>query len=705
MDPSAEPTLLRAAIEQAKEPIVLTTAELAAERGPRIVFVNPAFTQVTGYTAEEVIGQTPRILQGPATDRAMLDRLRQALERGERFEGETWNYRKDGTPYRIQWSVAPVSLDGQQTDYFLAVQRDVTEQWAAEQALAEREAHYRDLVESHPLMVGRFLPDGTLTFVNRTLAAFLGAEPEALEGTHWPQLLDTAGQASARRHLAAFTPEAPLQHLEEPMPDATGEQRWVRWTTRAFFDGHGEPTHFQAVGIDVTEQRRAEQERLHYYANFNTLTGLPGRRYTLRLLEDALERARNAGTRLALAALEISQLEQVFQGYGDEVGEALLRRASEGLQARIAGHPILLGSSSPGRFLLALEGVRRAEPSLAARVRGLLSGLEADLAEQRPDLIVRARAGVATYPEDGEASADLVSHAEAALSLAPREGRAISFAEPSANARLRQQLGLEAELHRAYQRGEFFLVYQPQFDLTSGRVVGAEALLRWQHPERGVVSPASFIPLLEETGLIEPVGEWVLAEAIGQAKAWHDAGHRLTMAVNLAPRQLRSERLVTAIQDTLARTGYPAASLELEITESELLESRPGLRAVLDTLRDDGIGWALDDFGTGYSALSYLQAFPLQVLKVDRSFVAEVEASDHAEALLWGIIALSKALRMGVVAEGIETEAQRSLLVQLGCDRGQGFGLAHPLRAADFTALLAGAGELYEAGVWAGPGR
>jgi len=264
-------------------------------------------------------------------------------------------------------------------------------------------------------------------------------------------------------------------------------------------------------------------------------------------------------------------------------------------------------------------------------------------------------------------------------------------------------VNLEAELHRALEQGEFFLVYQPQFDLTSGQVLGAEALLRWQHPERGIVSPGLFIPLLEDTGLIERVGEWALAEAIKQAKAWHDAGHRLTMAVNLSPRQLRSERLVTVVQEILARTGYPAAYLELEITESELLDSRPGLREVFDTLRDCGIQWSLDDFGTGYSALSYLQAFPLQALKIDRSFLAGVEESDHAQALLWSIVALSKALQMRIVAEGVETEAQRALLVQLGCVRAQGFGLSLPLRPADFTALLEDSEELHEVGVWAGP--
>ncbi|GEM_PF-4098903 len=703
MDLAAEPTLLRAAIDQAMEPIVVTTAELETDEGPRIIFVNPAFTRLTGYTAEEAIGQTPRLLQGPATDRAELDRLRRNLENGERFEGETWNYRKDGTPYRLHWAVAPVSLDGEATDYFVAVQRDLTQQWLAEQALAAREAHYRDLVENHPLMVERFLPDSTITFANRGLAAFFGTEPEALEGVRWLEMLDPAQQEAARRQLAAVTPEAPLQQHENCLPDASGEQRWVRWTWRGFFDEDGELTHLQGVGVDVTEQRRAEQERIHYYANFSPLTGLPERRYTLRLLEDALERNRRAGTRLALVAIDVSQLDQVFQVYGDEVGEGLLQRASDGLQERLMGQSAILGSGGTGRFLLAFEGVQRTEPRLAAFVQELLMGLEADLTEQRSDLIVRARAGVATAPEDGEEVATLVSQAESALSEAPREGRVVSFSDPSVNVRLREQLNLEADLYRALEQGEFFLVYQPQFDLTSGEVVGAEALLRWQHPERGIISPASFIPLLEDTGLIERVGEWALAEAIGQAKAWHDAGHRLTMAVNLSPRQLRSERLVTVVQEILARTGYPASYLELEITESELLDSRPGLRAVFDTIRDCDIQWSLDDFGTGYSALSYLQVYPLQALKIDRSFIAGVEASDHAQALLWGIVALSKALHMRVLAEGVETEAQRSLLVQLGCVRAQGFGLSLPLRPADFTALLEGSEELREVGVWAGP--
>ncbi|MFW6278417.1 MAG: putative bifunctional diguanylate cyclase/phosphodiesterase, partial [Halorhodospira sp.] len=258
-----------------------------------------------------------------------------------------------------------------------------------------------------------------------------------------------------------------------------------------------------------------------------------------------------------------------------------------------------------------------------------------------------------------------------------------------ANERIRDQLALEADHDHALERRELFLVYQPQVALASGRIIGAEALLRWQHPERGVVSPGQFIPLLEESGLIDEVGAWLLEEALRQGQAWAQAGWPLRLAVNLSPRQFRSGALLQQIDTALLRTGFPGERLELEITEGLLLEDRGEIHGILQALRQRGIELALDDFGTGYSALSYLQSFPLQTLKIDRAFVAGIGERPSAEELLRGILGLGYGLGMEIVAEGIENETQAAFLRELGCPRGQGFGLVRPMRAAALTEVLA----------------
>ncbi|MFW6349245.1 MAG: putative bifunctional diguanylate cyclase/phosphodiesterase, partial [Thiohalospira sp.] len=293
---------------------------------------------------------------------------------------------------------------------------------------------------------------------------------------------------------------------------------------------------------------------------------------------------------------------------------------------------------------------------------------------------------------DGTSPADLLRQTEIALArVSDSADIPYAFADPATDRALRHRLDLETELHRAVSDDEFFLDYQPQFRLSDGRMTGVEALLRWHHPERGVVSPAEFIPLLEDTGLILEVGRWILDTAAAQAKAWNASGlPRLRMAVNLSPLQVRGGRLLADIMQTLARTRLPEEQLELEITESLLIEDLEGTRRILDILQGMGIRLALDDFGSGFSALSYLHAFPFHTLKVDRTFIQAIGQSDRSQGLLRSIIEMGQNLRMDVVAEGIETEAQAAYLRAHGCEIGQGFGLARPGPPEEVAALVTG---------------
>ncbi|MBK5942266.1 putative bifunctional diguanylate cyclase/phosphodiesterase [Halorhodospira halophila] len=561
--------LLEAAISQAGESIVITTAELEPP-GPQIVYVNEAFTRITGYTPDEIVGQTPRVLQGPDTEREVLDRLKADLNSHGWFEGETWNYRKDGSRYRVRWNIAPVGTPDNETRYLVAVQRE------------------------------------------------------------------------------------------------------------------------------VTELRRLEAERLHYHANFNLRTGLPNRKYTLQLLEDALDRAERSDLDLAVVAVEIRDFSTITQGMGEESGDALLDTLTFGLRNQLTGQPHFLGVAARGRIIAVLERLSEAEQHFTGLLHELLEGVNRELAIHRDQApVASACAGAALFPKDGQEAGALLGQAEAAAANALATGTSsIRLADAQAGVRLREQLTLRADLQQAVDNAELYLAYQPQVDLGSGRIVGAEALLRWDHPERGPISPGVFIPILEASGLINRVGEWTLETAARQARAWLEQGNPMQVAVNLSARQVHAGDLVGSVSRILDETGVPQGALELEITETLLLDLDADTQAVFEELSAMGVQLALDDFGTGYSALAYLQALPLTTLKIDRAFVGGIGSSAKSEALVRGIVSLSRGLGMPVVAEGIETDAQRAFVQGLGCERGQGFGLGRPMRADQLTEILFGGGPL-----------
>ncbi|MBB1126417.1 EAL domain-containing protein [Thiospirillum jenense] len=434
----------------------------------------------------------------------------------------------------------------------------------------------------------------------------------------------------------------------------------------------------------------AEQQRLRFYAHFDSVTGLPNRTYTMQLLQQTFGNALDDTQSTTILLLALQQFKRINQSFGYEAGDDLLRLLKDRLQQLLIGQRTVLGRVEGARFLIVLPGLGKDSAVLADFIENLIARLHSPIELNGVEIRPALHIGAAVYPEDATNTADLLARAEAALAQAQQQtDLPYAFCDPGTDARVREQLEFEAELHRALEREEFFLVYQPQFDLATGRIRGVEALLRWRHPIRGIVSPAQFIPVLEQTGLILQVGEWLLQAALMQARQWQQAGFPpLCMAVNLSPRQFQGNNLLTQIETALSTSGVKTDQIELEVTESLLVEDFPGTLQLLQTLEQMGIKIALDDFGTGYSALTYLHAFPFHVIKIDRSFVSTIGHSPKSEALLQGIVQLGKSLQLEIIAEGIETEAQRQHLLGLNCDTGQGFGLCRPKLPHELEALL-----------------
>jgi diguanylate cyclase (GGDEF)-like protein/PAS domain S-box-containing protein len=448
-------------------------------------------------------------------------------------------------------------------------------------------------------------------------------------------------------------------------------------------DAAGQLTHYVAIETDMSALKKAEQ-RIDYLAYYDPLTDLPNRALLAQRAELALALAGRHQEPLAVLFLDLDRFKAVNDSLGHEAGDALLLQVAQRLRDIVRETDTIcrLGGDE---FALLLPG--DGHSGALAASRKILEILQEPVTVAQHELTASAALGIAVYPQDGQSFGELMKNAEAAMYQAKQQGRnAMAFYDPAMNQSALNRLLLEESLRKAIQTGQLRTHYQAKVRLDDGRLVGAEALVRWQHPEHGLIPPAQFIPLAESSGLIEAIGDWVLNDVIQQLAHWREQGlPPLPVAVNLAARHFRNTQLPDQLNALLARHGLSADVLELELTESILLDADATVLQTLGELRDLGIGLAIDDFGTGYSSLSYLRRFPITTIKIDQSFVRDLEEDPEDRTLALSIIALGHSLGLTVVAEGVETQAQRDILLQQGCDMAQGYWFSRPLPAEDFA--------------------
>ena len=451
-------------------------------------------------------------------------------------------------------------------------------------------------------------------------------------------------------------------------------------------DAQGALSHYLLVFSDITQRKEAERQiyRLAYY---DPLTGLPNRTLFYSLLEQALTEAHRNQSHGALLFLDLDRFKNINDSFGHSPADLVLKEVGNRLTTTLRGEDIVsrLGGDE---FVIALFDIKRREHA-GNVAQKLLAALAEPFFIEHHEVMLSASIGISIFPEDGRDTETLIKNADVAMYRAKKQGRSTHvFYSHEMNLRSLDQLKLEGNLRRAIERKEFRLHYQPQLDLASGRITGAEALLRWYHPEQSMISPAQFIPVAEETGLIIPIGEWVIDAACRQIREWIDCGlPPVRIAVNLSARQF-STSLPKTVLGIIARYGIPNDSLELEITESMLMHNAESVVAMMRDFAAAGILMALDDFGTGYSSLSYLKRFPIDNLKIDQSFVRGIPGDPDDSAIARAIISMAKNLRLSVIAEGVETIEQLEFLREAGCDEIQGYYFSRPLLPDEFAALL-----------------
>jgi diguanylate cyclase (GGDEF)-like protein len=442
------------------------------------------------------------------------------------------------------------------------------------------------------------------------------------------------------------------------------------------------------LSLRILQQRKREDDRVHHIAFHDDLTALPNRLMLIQRLDQALGRHRRAEKTLAVIYMNLDRLKVINDSLGHEAGDVLLCLVADRLRAQLREGDSLARVGGD-EFVVLIENYDNTI-ALSACAQRLVEQLSVPYLLGKKDCHVTVSIGISTFPADGSDSQSLLKAADVAMYRAKETGRNhYQYYLPSMNVHTLERLELESDLRRALQRGEFFLHYQPKVEISSGLITGVEALLRWKHPLRGLVPPLDFISLAEETGLIVPIGEWVLATACARIKAWQGRGlPKLSVAVNLSARQFADTMLLAKLTRIIHASGLDPSLLELEITESVVMSNAEDAVGVLEKLKSIGVQIAIDDFGTGYSSLAYLKRFPIDILKVDRSFIRDIPADSGDMKITRAIIAMAHSLRLKVVAEGVETAAQLQFLRSQCCDAVQGYFLHRPLREDELADVL-----------------
>jgi len=647
----------------------------------RFVRWNKNLEKITGYTPEEVSRAHPLDFMGTESERSLLEkRISMVYSEGKaNVEVHLKNKRGESIPYYL--TGVKVSLEGRPCISGMGI--DITERRLAEESLRLRN---RALQASVNAIIITDLK-GCVEYANPafekitgyTLRETLGRNCRFLQGEDTQQ----AGIVTIRQAIYDRTEAVVLLRNYRK----NGELFWNDVHIAPVRGPDGSVTHFVGVLNDVTEIKHYEEE-LERQANFDTLTCLANRNVLKDRIRQAIASARRDGSFVTVGFMDLDNFKFINDSLGHNIGDELLKRVAERLVGCLRDQDTIARYGGD-EFAFVLVG-QRDEKSIASLMERLLKTVDRPLMIDGHKLFVSCSIGLSFYPKDGRDVDTLLKNADAAMYRAKEHGRNnFQFYTPAMNKRVTERLSLESRLRQALEEDEFALHYQPKVDLRSGEIVGAEALLRWYPGDGSLVSPATFIPLAEETGLIVPIGEWVLYTACAQMKTLQEAGlPPLRVAVNISARQFAPKPLVTLVRQALDASGLDASMLELELTESLVMQNPEEVIKVLLDLKEMGLRIAIDDFGTGYSSLSYLQRFPVDHLKIDQSFVQDIGADPNDAIIARAVISLGHNLGMSVVAEGVSSAEQLFFLRENGCDEMQGYLFSQPVPVEELTMLL-----------------
>ncbi len=648
---------------------------------------NPAAVTIYGFQSrDEVLGKTPLDVSTPtqydgiASEDAATLHINKALNganeifqwRHQRPDGEIWDA-----------EVHLISFISGESHLLQFILHDITEQKRA----AEQIRTLSQAIEQSPASVIITDTEANIEYVNSTFERITGYQLKDVIGKNPSFLKSGATPTSRYRELWQTISDGKSWRGEFQNKKKNGEIFWELAHIAPVFSDNGEVLHYLAVKEDITLSKKQEQRILHQ-AHFDALTDLPNRFLSLDRLSQLINEAHRQKEKIAVLFVDLDDFKKINDSLGHDVGDKLLVQAANRLRncLRVGDTVGRLGGDE---FIILLGSLREATDARPI-IAELLKEFRKRFTIDNHELIITASIGVALYPNDGDTPSELLRNADSAMYHSKEQGRnTYAFFTDAMSQEVSRQLAVEQQLHGALNRGEFSILYQPLVNVADRAIIGVEALLRWNNPELGKISPEEFIPIAERTGLIIDIGRYVAREALSQLRKWQNHQGDFKLAINLSPRQFRDPDMVQFIRRTIQQADISANALELEITEGVLMSGHAYIDDTLEALSKMDVGIAMDDFGTGYSSLSYLRRYPFNVLKIDRSFISDINTDPADRELISATIAMAHNLGLRVVAEGVETEEQFEYLHGLNCDHAQGYLFSPPVPASEIILMLA----------------
>ena len=651
---------------------------------------NQSFAIMFDYSRDEVVGMPLRLLYPSDEIFSVSDSENHALLKQDGyFISNTWLKRRTGTLFWTNSSVTTLNRDDPSIGAIWMVQ-DITEHRHAESMLRLR-SRATESSSNGIVIADVTLPNNPIIYANPAMERITGYSVQEIIGRDASFLIENDpeqnGALEIRTALHERREGMAVLRISRKGDGGVGGMRWIELSLAPVKDGDDDITHFVGIVNDITERVQYE-EQLEHRANHDALTGLANRNLFMDRLNQSILYAARQGHLVAVLLLDLDRFKTINDGLGHGSGDLLLKTVAGRLRSCLRETDTIarLGGDE---FVIVLTELND-EKGIVPLAGKILERIARPINLPERELYITGSIGVSLYPKDGSESETLLKNADIAMYSAKDRGRnCFRFFRPEMNAHALTLLETETSLRRGLERGELRLYYQPKVDLISGLVVGAEALVRWQHPVKGLIAPMDFIPIAEETGLIYAIGEWVLQTACVHNVGWQNEGLApITMAVNLSAHQFRQEQIVEIIAQVLEDTGMDPKYLELELTEGTVIQDPEKAVLILQRLKSLGVQLSLDDFGTGYSSLSYLTRFPIDQLKIDQSFVRNITGNIGGAAIAKAIIAMAHSLGRRVIAEGVETSGQLDYLRLHLCNEIQGFFFSHPLPPEEFAKIL-----------------
>ena len=644
------------------------------QQGFRCTFANRHYASALGWTPENILGRTAAEIVGERGWQQIRPYIEQVVETRAQVSYERELTDTAGRPQWLEVDVLPNFDDeGELSGAFVRV-TDITKHRLAERAVRESEERLAKFMQASAEGI-LFHRNGTVIDINAPICELTGYVRDEVIGRQTSEFLAPDHLPRAQQALATGAETA----WESVALGRSGERIPVELITRSIMR-NGE--RLRLVIVRDIRERVAAQARIHHLAHHDALTGLPNRAAFGLQLEQLTASHRAGDAQIALLFIDLDHFKRINDSLGHLVGDLLLQTVTARITASLRADDVVARFGGD-EFMVLIPGVT--DRSVVEQVAGkLLAVIEAPLEAAGRSISVSPSIGVSLFPEHGRTPAELIQHADAAMYMAKARGRAnVQFFDPVVASAAYDALVVESQLAQALETGAFELHYQPQLRSSDGRLVGVEALIRWHHPERGLLLPDDFIPVAEERRLMLPIGQWVLREAMRCARRWHAQGLELPISVNLSSMQFQQRGFVASLAELLQQEQVSGEWLELELTERMLMDDLVEVKASLAQLKALGMRISVDDFGTGYSSLGHLKELPIDKVKIDRSFVQDVPQNADAAAIVRAIVQLGRSLGMTVIAEGVETEGQECFLRELGCEELQGLRIAPPLSEAD----------------------